>query len=59
MTKGRIWDAVWTNNVQTFAWLIATSIGVNSTVNGQFLPAITFILGSSVGTYFAMKNKIE
>lgn len=52
-----LWGAIWTNNMLSINWLLSISIGINSFIDGEWLPITAFLLGGTIGTYWGMKNK--
>jgi len=58
-TEHNIFGAIWSNNLFAVIWLVSTSIGLNALLNGNLLPIVSFLVGGSLGTYFAMKKEIK
>ena len=55
-TKDNIFGAIWSNNGVSITWLLSMTIGLNSMLSGQWQPIIAFLLGGSIGTYWAIKR---
>lgn len=58
-TKNDIIGSIWSNNANTIMFLISTTIGMNSILTGQWQPIVTYIIGSSIGTYWGIKQEIK
>jgi len=55
-TNKNIFGALWSNTLFASAWLISTTIGMNSILTGQWQPMIGFVIGGAIGTYLGMKK---
>ncbi len=56
-TKQNIFGAIWSNNANAVSWLLSMTIGMNSMINGQVIPLIAYLIGGSLGTYWAIKRE--
>lgn len=56
---GRMWLSIWTGNGIAITWLIGISIGANAMLHGEIFPILAHLLGGSIGTYLAFKQKIK
>lgn len=50
----RVLPATVSSIVLSFAWLISTSIGLNSFLNGQWQPIVAFLIGNGIGSYYGI-----
>ena len=57
VTDKNITKAILTGWGIGITWMISTAIGVSAVLNFEFMPIICHLLGGSIGTYLAMKNK--
>ena len=53
----RLVPAILSGNGIAVSWLISMSIGVNSVMEGEILPIITFLVGGTIGTYYGIKKE--
>ena len=53
----RMWPTIWTGNGVSFFWLISMSIGMNSMLNENWMPVISFLIGGTIGTYWAVTQE--
>ena len=53
----RMLAAILTGNGIGISWLISMSISINSVMEGQLLPILAFLVGGTLGTYFAIKKE--
>lgn len=56
ISERRLLPAILSGNGIGLSWLISMSVGVNSILNGELLPILTFLIGGSIGTYLGIKN---
>jgi hypothetical protein len=38
---------------------MSMTIGMNSMLNGQWIPIIAYLIGGSLGTYFGLRKEIK
>ncbi len=57
--KQDMFGAIWSNNGVAVTWLLSMTIGLNSMLHGQWQPIISYLLGGSIGTYWALKKEIK
>jgi len=55
----KMWPTIWTGNGVSLFWLVSMSIGMNSMLTGAWQPIIAFILGGTIGTYYAVKKEMK
>lgn len=58
-TQQNMFGAIWSNNANAIAWLLSMTIGMNSMLNGQWQPIISYLLGGTLGTYWGIKREIR
>lgn len=58
-TQRNIFGSIWSNNANAVAWLMSMTIGMNSMLNGQWIPIIAYLIGGSLGTYFGLRKEIK
>lgn len=56
-SERKMWATIWTGNGVSLFWLVSMSIGMNSMLTGAWQPIVTFILGGTIGTYWAVKTE--
>ena len=57
VANGNLAIAVLSGNAIGITGLLSMAIGINSIIDGQLLPVLTYLLGGAIGTYLAMKRK--
>lgn len=58
-TERNVFGAVWSNNAYALTWLVSMTIGMNSMITGDWQPILSFLLGGTIGTYWAIKKEIN
>jgi len=56
-SERNMWATIWTGNGVSLFWLVSMSIGMNSMLTGAWQPIVAFILGGTIGTYWAVKKE--
>jgi len=54
-SERKMWATIWTGNGVSLFWLVSMSIGMNSMLTGSVAPIVAFIVGGTIGTYWAIK----
>ena len=54
-TQQNMFGSIWSNNANGIAWLLSMTIGMNSMLNGQWQPILSYLIGGTVGTYWGIK----
>lgn len=57
IVEGKAVDAALLGGFMTVIWLISTTIGIASILEGEFLIAVGYVIGSMVGCYIGVKYK--
>ena len=55
----RMLPTIVTGNIISLVWLVSTYASLNSVMNGDWIPLIAFLLGGTLGTFLAIRNKIK
>ena len=59
-SERRMLATIITGNGIGIAWLISVAFSINSIiVNFQILPIVAYLVGGTLGTYFAIKKEIK
>lgn len=58
-TQQNMFGAIWSNNANAIAWLLSMTIGMNSMLNGQWQPILSYLLGGTIGTYWGIKREMK
>lgn len=53
-TQQNMFGAIWSNNANAIMWLLSMTIGMNSMLNGQWQPILSYLLGGGFGTYWGI-----